>query len=84
MYIYIIYRYTQIGNRLPRHTECSIISQKQDGCNIHAIKETMCPPAYHSNDFVATLGEFLKVIDHARFKYSINTWEGMTQGREFL
>ena len=52
--IYIIYKYTQIGNRLPRHTECSNISQKQDGCNIHAIKETMCPPAYHSNDFVAT------------------------------
>ena len=29
-------------------------------------------------------GEFLKIIDHARFKYPINTWEGMTQGREFL
>ena len=141
--IYIIYKYTQIGNRLPRHTECSNNSQKQDGCNIHAVKETMCPSAYHSNDFVATHalekinlpqvaflgrkaalsfvrlffcgeernpqifihqfsvhfldahkslaenpyaheGEFLKVIDHARFKYSINTWEGMTQGREFL
>ena len=30
------------------------ISQKQDWRNINAIMETICPPVYHHNGFVAT------------------------------
>ena len=35
-------------------TQSAQISQKQDGCNIYAIMNTMCPPGYHHNGFVAT------------------------------
>ena len=42
-------------------TQSAQISQKQDERNIYAIMETMCPPGYHHNGFVAThaLGHML-------------------------
>ena len=35
-------------------TQSAQISQKQDGCNINVIMETMCLPGHHHNEFVAT------------------------------
>ena len=35
-------------------TQRAQISQKQDERNIYVIMETMCPPGYHHNGFVAT------------------------------
>ena len=41
----------------PQHTEGSYLTpyrSKKDDRNIYGIMNTMCPPGYHQNDFVAT------------------------------
>ena len=50
------------------NTQSAQISQKQDLQNIHPIMKmkTMCPPAYHHNDFAATHS-----VGHMMYGYTL-------------
>ena len=66
---YIIYEYIWIyisNHKWFRTQKSAQISQKQDGCNIHAIMKTMCPSGYHYDGFVAT-----HVLGHMMYGYTL-------------